>query len=98
VVAIGLGLGGLFATRTLKLAQLNITDALVFLTSLIAHRTSRLVNDTSLWVSVIPAVGAVVAVGVVIALTVAVVAELTKHLVGQALCHAGLRRLAKGWL
>jgi hypothetical protein len=79
VVAIGLGLGGLFASRTLKLAQLNVTDALVFLASLIAHRTSHLVNDTSLWVRVIPATAAVAAVGVLIALSVAVVAEHTKH-------------------
>jgi hypothetical protein len=96
VVAIGLGLGGLIATKALKLAQLNITDALVFVTGMIAHRTSHLVDDTSLWVAVIPAVAAVAAVGVVIALIVAVVAELTKHFVAQALCHAGLARLAKG--
>jgi hypothetical protein len=96
VVAIGLGLGGLFASRTLKFAQLNVTDALVFVTSLIVHRTSHLVSYTSVLVPVIPAIAAVAAVGVVIALTVAVVAELAKHLVAQAPCHTGLRRLAKG--
>jgi hypothetical protein len=96
VVAIGLGLTGLVATKALKLAQLNITDALVFLTSLIAHRTSHLVSQTSLWVAVVPATAAVAAVGVLIALIVAIVAELTKHRVAQHLCHAGLGRLAKG--
>jgi hypothetical protein len=96
VVAIGLGLSGLFASRMLKLAQLNVTDALVFLTGMIAHRTSHLVSQTSLWVPVVPATAAVVAVCVLIALIVAIVAEPTKHFVAQALCHSGSGRLAKG--
>jgi hypothetical protein len=95
-VAIGSGLSGLIAIKALKFAQLNVSDALVFLTGMIAHRTSHLVSHMSLWVRVIPAAAAVAAVGVLIALSVAVVAELTKHLVAQALCHTGLRRLAKG--
>jgi hypothetical protein len=98
VVGIGSGLGGLIAIKALKLTQLNITDALVFLTGLIAHRASYLVNHTSLWVPVIPATAAIVTVCVLIALSVCAVAGLTKHLVAQALCHTDLRRLAKGWL
>jgi hypothetical protein len=98
VVGIGSGLGGLIAIKALKLTQLNITDALVFLMGLIAHRASHLVSHTSLLVQFVPATAAVGAVGVIVTLSVAVVAELTKHRVAQALCHTGLRHLAKGWL
>jgi hypothetical protein len=84
VVAIGSGLGGLTATKTLKHSQLNITDALVFLTRITAQGTSHVVHQTSLWIQVIPATAAVATtVGVLITLSVAVVGELNKCVVGQ---------------
>ncbi len=43
VVAIGSGFGGLTATKALKHAQVNITDALVFLTRITAQGTSHLI-------------------------------------------------------
>jgi hypothetical protein len=85
VVAIGSGLGGLTATKALKHAQINITDALVFLTRITAQAASHVVNPTPLWLQVIPAAPAVATtVGVLIALSVAVVGELTKRVVAQA--------------
>jgi hypothetical protein len=85
LVAIGSGFGGLTATKALKHAQVNITDALVFLTRITAQGTSHVVNQTSLWVQVIPATAAVATtVGVLITLSVAVVGELNKRVVGQA--------------
>jgi uncharacterized membrane protein len=98
VVAVGSGLSGLIAIKGLKFAQLNITDALVFLTGVIAHRASHLLNHISLGVAVIPATAALATVGLVIALSVAVIGEFSKHRVAQAACHSGLWRLAKGWL
>jgi hypothetical protein len=85
LVTIGSGFGGLTATKALKHAQVNITDALVFLTRITTQGTSHLVNQTSLWVHVIPATVAVATtVGVLITLAVAVVGELNKRVVGQA--------------
>ena len=87
VVAIGFGLGGLTATKALKHAQLNITDALVFLTRITAQGTSHVVHQTSLWVQIIPVTAAVATtVGALIALSVAVVAELNKRVAAQARC------------
>jgi hypothetical protein len=85
LVTIGSGFGGLTATKALKHAQVNITDALVFLTRITAQGTSHLVSQTSLWVQVMPATVAVATtVGVLITLAVAVVGELNKRVVGQA--------------
>jgi hypothetical protein len=84
VLAVGSGLGGLTATKALKHAQINITDALVFLTRMTAQGTSHVVNQTSLWVQVIPPTAAVASVGVLIAISVAVVGELTKRVVAHA--------------
>jgi hypothetical protein len=76
VVATGSGFGGLTATKALKHAQVNITDALVFLTRITAQGTSHLVNQRPLWLEVIPATAAVATtIGVLIALHVAVVRE-----------------------
>jgi hypothetical protein len=87
LVAIGSGLGGLTATKALKHSQLNITDALVFLTRITAQGTSYVVHQTSLWVQVIPATAVVAtAVGVLITLSVAVVGELNKRVAAQARC------------
>jgi len=89
VVAIGSGLGGLTATKALKHTQVNITDALVFLTRVTAQGTSHVVNQTRLWLQVIPATAGVAAtIGVLITLHVAIVrvprrllknADTTKH-------------------
>ena len=104
VVAVGYGLGGLTATKALKHSELNITDALVFATRMIAQGTSRLVNHASLWVSVAPATAAVAATVAVLALFVSIVGEPTKHVVTQAYywptdrSGRGSRPIAKGWL
>ena len=71
VTAIGSGFGGLTATKTLKHAQLNITDAVVFLVRIIAQGTSYVVNQTPLWLQVIPALAGLAAtIGALIALLV----------------------------
>jgi hypothetical protein len=71
VAAIGLGFGGLTAMKTLKHAQLNITDAVVFLVSIVAQGASYVVNQTPLWLQVIPAIAGLVAmIGALIALLV----------------------------
>ncbi|HME79171.1 MAG TPA: hypothetical protein VKI00_26995 [Mycobacterium sp.] len=70
-VAIGFGFGGLVAAKALKHAQLNITDALVFLVRITAQGTSRLAHQTSLWVQLIPAAAAVgITVGALMTLSV----------------------------
>lgn len=72
VVAIGSGFGGLTATKALKHAEVNITDALVFLTRFTAQGTSHVVNQAALWLQAIPAPAGVAAtIGVLIALHVA---------------------------
>ena len=69
VVAIGLGLGGLTATKALKHDLANITDALVFLTRITAQATAHVHIRTSLWPQVIPPTAiALAAVGALIAL------------------------------
>jgi hypothetical protein len=71
VAAIGSGFGGLTATKTLKHAQLNITDAVVFLVRIIAQGTSYVVNQTPLWLQVIPAIAGLAAtIGALITLLV----------------------------
>ena len=103
VVATGSGFGGLTATKALKHAQVNITDALVFLTRITAKGTSHLVNQRPLWLEVIPASAAVATtIGVLIALHVAVVrepkkaAEVCRHYQAQmdALHRAERQRVA----
>jgi hypothetical protein len=73
VVAIGLGLAGLTATKALKHDLANITDALVFLTRITAQGTSH-VNQKSIWLQVIPTTAAVLAtLGVLVTLYVAII-------------------------
>jgi hypothetical protein len=69
VAAIGSGFGGLTATKALKHAQVNITDALVFLARIVAQGMSHLAIPTPLWLQVIPAIAGLAGItGVVIAL------------------------------
>ena len=105
VVAVGSGLGGLTATKALKHAEMNITDAVVFVTRMTAQGTSRVVNHAPLWVSVAPATAAIAAtVSVLIALLVAIVGGPTKNIVTQAYYWPtdsngrSSRPIAKGWL
>jgi hypothetical protein len=73
IVAIGSGLAGLTATKALKLAQLNITDALVFVTGMAVHGTSHFVRQAWQWTPVFPAVVTVsllVAIGAAAAIDV----------------------------
>jgi hypothetical protein len=71
VAAIGSGFGGLTATKTLKHAQLNITDAVVFLVRIIAQGTSYVVSQSPLWLQVIPAIAGLAAtIGALITLLV----------------------------
>lgn len=71
VAAVCSGLGGLTATKALKHAQVNITDAVVFLVRITAQGTSYIVNQTPLWLQGIPAIaGLAAAVGAIIGLHV----------------------------
>ena len=56
IVALGSGFGGLTAAKMLKHAEMNITDALVFLTRFFAQAISRVAHQTSCWHQVIPAI------------------------------------------
>jgi hypothetical protein len=72
VVAIGSGYGRLTATKALKHAETDITDALTFLTRIAARGTAH-VHRTALWLPVIPATLAVfTAVGLLFTLCVAI--------------------------
>ena len=67
VAAIGSGFGGLTATKALRHAEVNITDAVVFLVRITAQGTSYIVNETPLWLQDIPAIaGLAAAVGAII--------------------------------
>ena len=80
IFAIGSGLTGLTATKALKLAQLNITDALVFVTRFVAQGTSRFVSQASYWTSLIPAA---LTLSVLVALSVAAVVDIVKLIAAQ---------------
>ena len=65
------GFGGLTATKALRHAEVNITDAVVFLVRITAQGTSYVVNQTPLWLQVIPAIAGLAAtIGALIALHV----------------------------
>ena len=73
VVDIGSGFGRLTATKALKHAETDVTDALTFLTRIAARGTAHVHNQTSLWLGVIPATaGIFTTVGVLITLYVAI--------------------------
>ena len=80
ILAIGSGLTGLTATKALKLAQLNITDALVFVTGMAARCTSHFVRQASHWA---PAFPAVVTVSVLVVLAAAAAVDIVKLIVVQ---------------
>jgi hypothetical protein len=76
VAAIGSGFGGLAATKALRHAQVNITDAVVFLTRITTQGISHVVIQTPPWLQGIPAsAGVAGTIGVLIALHVAAVRE-----------------------
>jgi hypothetical protein len=106
-VAIGFGWVGLTATKALKHSQLNIVDALVFLTRMTAQGTSHLVSQTSHWASLIPASATVAAVSLLIRLSVTVAGAIAKVVISHdnprwtlrsgeagrfAICHIAFRR------
>ena len=71
VAAVCSGFGGLTATKALKHAEMNITDAVVFLVRITAQGTSYIVNQTPPWIQDIPAIaGLAAAVGAIIGLHV----------------------------
>jgi hypothetical protein len=80
ILAIGSGLAGLTATKALKLAQLNITDALVFVTGMVVHDTSHLVRQASQWSPLFPAA---VTVSVLVALLAAAAIDVVKIIAVQ---------------
>jgi xanthine/uracil permease len=112
ILAIGSGLTGLAATKALKLAQLNITDAVVFVMGIAVHGTSHFVRQASQWTPVFPAV---VTVSVLVSIGAAAAVDVLKLIAvqpdsrwktrsddanGFVLRHIALRRLrpiAKGW-
>ena len=71
VAAIGAGFGGLTATKALRHAEVNTSDVVVFLVRITAQGTSYVVNQTPLWLQVIPAIAGLAAtIGALIALHV----------------------------
>lgn len=80
ILAIGSGLTGLTATKALKLSQVNITDALVFVTRIAVQCTSHFANQASHWTPFLPAV---VKAGVLIALAVVAVANIAELIAAQ---------------
>jgi hypothetical protein len=75
LLATGSGFTGLTATKALKLSQVNVTDALVFVTRIAVQCISHLANQASQWTPFVPAV---VTSSVLIALAVAAVANIVE--------------------
>jgi hypothetical protein len=72
VADIGSGFGRLTATKALKHAEMDITDALSFVTRIAARGTAHVHNQTALCLAVIPMTAAVFAIaGVLVTLYVA---------------------------
>ncbi|HUB58008.1 MAG TPA: hypothetical protein VMB04_22935 [Mycobacterium sp.] len=80
ILAIGSGFAGLTATKALKFAQLNITDALVFVTGVAVHDTPHLVRQASQWTPLVPAV---VTLSVLVALLAATAIDVVKLIAVQ---------------
>ena len=112
LLAIGSGLTGLIATKALKFSQVNITDALVFVTRIAVQWTSYFASQATPWTPFVPAV---VKATVLIALAVVAVANIAELIAAQPssrrtiperrgsrflLCHNALQRsrsITKGW-
>jgi hypothetical protein len=75
LLAIGSGLAGLTATKALKFSQVNITDALVFVTRIAAQNISHVAGRAPEWAPFAPAVATA---SVLIVLAVAAVANIAK--------------------
>lgn len=80
ILTIGSGLTGLIATKALKFSQVNITDALVFVTRIAVQWTSYFASQASPWTPFVPAV---VKASVLIALAVAAVANIAELIAAQ---------------
>jgi hypothetical protein len=80
IVATGCGFVGLTAIKALKFAQLNITDALVFVTGIAAHTGSHLVTRATQWT---PAFPAVVTLSLFVALAAIAVVDIVKLIAAQ---------------
>jgi len=80
ILAMGSGLAGLTATKALKFSQLNITDALVFVTGVAVHHTSHFVRQASQWTPLFPAA---VTVSVLVALLAAAAIDVVKIIAVQ---------------
>ena len=76
VVATGLGFGRSTATKALKHSELDITDAVAFLSRITGRSTGHVLNQMSLWPQAIPtSVAASTTVGALITVYVAIVVE-----------------------
>ena len=80
ILAISSGLTGLTASKALKFSQVNITDALIFVTRIAVQSTSHFVSQSSHWTPFLPAV---VKAGVLIALAVVAVANIAELIAAQ---------------
>jgi hypothetical protein len=80
ILATGSGFTGLTATKALKFSQVNITDALVFVTRIAVQCASHSVSQASLWTPFVPAV---VKASVLIALAVVAVANIAGLIAAQ---------------
>jgi hypothetical protein len=80
MMAAGYGLVGLTAIKVLKFAQLNITDALVFVTGMAAHHGPHLVARAAQWTPAFPAVGMV---SLFVALAAIAVVDIVKLVAAQ---------------
>jgi hypothetical protein len=73
VVATGLGFGRSAATKALKHSELDITDAVAFLSRISGRGTPHVLNQISLWPPVVPtSAAALTTSGALIALYVAI--------------------------
>jgi len=101
VVGVGSAFGRLAATKALKHAESDISDAVVFVMRIAARGTAHVHNYASLWLQVIPTTAAVfTTVGALIALYVALTGT------GRGTPHQALsggtgtpraRQTPKGW-
>lgn len=80
LLAIGSGLTGLAAIKAIKFSQLNITDALVFVTGIAARGTSHFASQASHWTPFVPAV---LTASVLIALAVAAIVNIVELIAAQ---------------